>query len=609
MLKHCILFICIAAGLQIAAQTKYLSPQQLIIHPEKQEIYILPKTARRIDIFDPASNKIKASVQLKNQPNGMSLNPHNQQLIVSSGAGTGQITVIDLNSYRIEKQIKAGHSLYSPVIVSEDIIAVCDRFSGKVNFIDVHKEKVIKSADVAREPIAAELDNQHNQLVVAHHLPDDAATDSIVSAELTFITIPDFTVSKQISLPNGSGSVKEIEISPCNRYAVVSHILARFIVHTTQLEQGWQNTNAISLIDLEKQEVYHTVLLDDVQHGAANPWALAFSEDGEKLLVTHAGTSELSIIDFPALLKKLQEYPTHPGHFYDYRDPANKLSFLHGIRKRVLLKGFGPRGICITGNTIWIAHYYSDALEKLDEETFHSNLIPLTEERSMTAERMGEYLFHSASLCFENWQSCSSCHPDGRVDAYNWDLLNDGIGNPKNALSLLNSHRTPPAMSTGVRPSAEKAVRAGMQFIQFMEHDEANARAIDSYLKSLRPVSSPVLINGKLSAAAKRGKKIYKSFGCSDCHPAPLFTNLKKYNVGTHSTFDFTSDEEGQPVPQTEFDTPTLIETWRTAPYLHDGRYRTLEELFLNGKHGLQDIEKPLNEKKINNLVEYVKSL
>ena len=28
-----------------------------------------------------------------------------------------------------------------------------------------------------------------------------------------------------------------------------------------------------------------------------------------------------------------------------------------------------------------------------------------------------------------------------------------------------------------------------------------------------------------------------------------------------------------------DFDTPTLIEVWRTAPYLHDGRYLTIEEL------------------------------
>ena len=42
----------------------------------------------------------------------------------------------------------------------------------------------------------------------------------------------------------------------------------------------------------------------------------------------------------------------------------------------------------------------------------------------------------------------------------NWDLLNDGVGNPKNTRSLLLAHKTPPAMFLGVRANAEAAVRA-----------------------------------------------------------------------------------------------------------------------------------------------------
>ena len=58
-----------------------------------------------------------------------------------------------------------------------------------------------------------------------------------------------------------------------------------------------------------------------------------------------------------------------------------------------------------------------------------------------------------------------------RPDALNWDLLNDGIGNPKNTLSLLLSHQTPPVMITGVRASAEDAVRAGIKYISGHNHD------------------------------------------------------------------------------------------------------------------------------------------
>ena len=32
--------------------------------------------------------------------------------------------------------------------------------------------------------------------------------------------------------------------------------------------------------------------------------------------------------------------------------------------------------------------------------------------------------------------------------------------------------------------------------------------------------------------------------------------------------------------PGDRFQTPSLVELWRTAPYMHDGHYRTVKEIF-----------------------------
>ena len=108
-------------------------------------------------------------------------------------------------------------------------------------------------------------------------------------------------------------------------------------------------------------------------------------------------------------------------------------------------------------------------------------------------------------------------------------MLNDGIGNPKNTKSLLLSHRTPPSMSLGVRGTAEKAVRSGLRNILFARRNEEQARAIDEYLKSLEPAPNPNLVNGQLSDAAERGRKLFESpeVGCAQCHPGPLFTDTE----------------------------------------------------------------------------------
>jgi cytochrome c peroxidase len=218
----------------------------------------------------------------------------------------------------------------------------------------------------------------------------------------------------------------------------------------------------------------------------------------------------------------------------------------------------------------------------------------------MSKKRKGEMLFNDASICFQKWHSCASCHPgQGRSDGLNWDLLNDGIGNPKNTKSLLLAHKTPPAMITGVRDSGEAAVRTGIKHILFAVRPEGDALAIDEYLKSLKPVPSPYLVKGKLSKSAKRGRKLFEKAGCAQCHKEPLYTDLQKYNVDIGEGRD----------KDREFDTPTLVEIWRTAPYLYDGRAVTIEEVLTKynpgDKHG---VTSNLTKGEISDLAEFVLS-
>jgi cytochrome c peroxidase len=222
--------------------------------------------------------------------------------------------------------------------------------------------------------------------------------------------------------------------------------------------------------------------------------------------------------------------------------------------------------------------------------------------------RRGEMLWNDGTACFQHWQSCASCHPDGRVDALNWDLMNDGIGNPKQTKNLVYAHLTPPTMVTGIRPDLQACNRKGLTHIQFVVRPEEDALCLDAYTMSLRPVPSPHLVEGALSETARKGARLFKEAGCAECHPADsrgpggerLFTNLNKYNLGLGA-----GNEEGR-----EFDTPTLIEVWRTAPYLYDGRALTLEEVLRacnpQDRHG---VTQGLSPAEIGALAEYVLSL
>ena len=125
--------------------------------------------------------------------------------------------------------------------------------------------------------------------------------------------------------------------------------------------------------------------------------------------------------------------------------------------------------------------------------------------------------------------------------------------------------------------------------------------AIDEYLKSLKPVPSPYLVKGKLSQAAQRGEKVFARAGCAACHPPGLFTDLEEHDVGTGREFDKPTDK---------FDTPTLVELWRTSPYLHDGSAATVRDVLtvrsLKDEHGKTS---NLSSQEIDDLCAYLLSL
>jgi len=289
------------------------------------------------------------------------------------------------------------------------------------------------------------------------------------------------------------------------------------------------------------------------------------------------------------MLEKFLAYPNKEQLDYDLR-------FLYGLRKRLPLEGNGPRGIFMNEDKLFIPTYFADILNIVDLSSGELTHIALNPDRKETKEQLGEKFFNDANKCFQNWQSCNGCHPgDARMDGLNWDLMNDGIGNPKNCKSMLYSHVTPPSMISGIRASAEIAVRAGFKLIQFFDVDEETASCVDAYLKALRPVPSPYLVDGKLSKKAEEGRKVFEKLKCGNCHSGTYFTDMKMHRIGENIEF-----EKG-------WDTPTLIEVWRTAPYLFNGSAVTLEEVFTKFKHGIE--KQKVSQKEIEALTEYVNSL
>lgn len=463
---------------------------------------------------------------------------------------------------------------------------ICNQFAGTVSEIDKNEQKILRTVPVLREPKSIVLDPKGKQLLVANFLPAQRADVDTVASCVSVINLESFQKVKDIQLENGSNALRGMTLSPDGRYLLITHNLGRFQVPTSQLQQGWMNTSAMSVVNLATLSFEGAVLLDEPERGAAGIWDVKCTDD--KIVISHSGTHEISVIDYPAFVQKFEQYPQKAALAYDLR-------FLYGMRKRVPLVGNGPRCFLIKEGSAVVPTYFSDTLNVVDLNTDAIHTVAMVKNRVESRINRGEKYFNDAEHCFQNWQSCNGCHPgDARMDAMNWDLMNDGIGNSKNCKSLLLSHVTPPAMISGIRASSYVAVRTGYKFIQFTDLPEEFASCVDEYLLSLKPLPSPYLVNGELSEKAKRGRKVFEKFKCDECHSGPYYTDMQMHRIGGDVEF-----EKG-------WDTPTLREVWRTAPYLFDGRAATMKEVFEVHKHG---IEKKISSKEADELAEYVNSL
>lgn len=599
--------LAVGLGGRASAQPPH-SPAALVADPCSNLIYVAEYGGSCLVVFDSEAERLVRKISLEAPPTGVAISPGGERLFVTLDGPHGRLVGRRADEEAAVWSVGVGYSPNSPVVSpAGDRIYVCNRFTHDISVIDVRRREEIGRIPVIREPVAAALSVDGRYLYVANHLPEGRSTDAVVAARISVIDTRSLENIGSVELPDGSTDVLGIAVSPDGEHVYVTHILARYQLPTTQVERGWINTNALTIIDAHRHEYQNTVLLDSVDRGAANPWGVACSDDGRWIVVAQAGTHDLSVIDRPRLHQRLAEAERGvqvTDSTSSAADVVNDLSFLHGLRERLALQGKGPRALCINRSTAFVAEYFSNSVgivELTSEGNRQSLSVPLGPSHPESLVRRGEFLFHDASLCFQNWQSCASCHPgQARVDGLNWDLLNDGTGNPKNAKSLLFSHQTPPAMISGVRETAEAAVRAGMQYIFFTEYAAEDAAALDAYLKSLRPLPSPWLIDGKLSEAAKRGRKKFQKAGCGDCHHGPYFTDRQRHWVGTG-----TGSER-----MLALDTPTLIETWRTAPYLHDGRAATMEEVFTQynprDQHG---VTSSLTDREISELVAYILSL
>ncbi len=247
---------------------------------------------------------------------------------------------------------------------------------------------------------------------------------------------------------------------------------------------------------------------------------------------------------------------------------------------------------------------------------------PLLEERVA----LGKKLFHEPMLSRDDSISCSSCHQSNAAlaDPRAGSLGVRGQVGTRNAMPLYNLAWKTSFFWDGRAPSLR--AQALMPIQDHTEMDETLERvtgklaamadypplfqaafgspeitseklglALEQYLLTLTSYDAKFdrALRGQvvLSAEEQRGFELFMTeyeprtgqYGadCFHCHGGPLFSDFQFHNNGIASTDSDTGRLRvtGREADRSKFSTPSLRNVALTAPYMHDGRFATLEQV------------------------------
>ncbi len=288
--------------------------------------------------------------------------------------------------------------------------------------------------------------------------------------------------------------------------------------------------------------------LGDVGYAAGDPAALAFDTHGN-LVVALAGVDEIAITPSPEQAPRRTVVGRRPTALAPSSD----------------------------GSAVYVADTLDDTIAVVDLKTGQRLAsISLGPRPNLTAAERGERLFYSAKLSHDGWMSCHSCHTDGHTNNLLSDTLGDGsFGVPKRVPSLLGVAKTGPWTWTGSIGRLEDQVRKSIvTTMRGLEPTKEQIADLTAYLASLAPPPAKIA-NGQADLPAiARGRKLFEARKCATCHVPPEYTSQSNYDVGL-------VDEVGN----RQFNPPSLRGAIQRDAIFHDGRARSLDDVFRKIRH------------------------
>lgn len=577
----------------------------------------------------------------------LDVTPDGKRLVVAN-TDQGTVSVVDAKGRKKLFEVPVGdHPEGVSWVGDGPLVLVTVWGDDKLVWIDADAGKVVHTLAVADEPYGVVVTKDGSRAYVTHDYPGTVAEVDVAARKVlrTFaagtcvrglalspdektLYATEFFTARLIAVDRATGKVLEtwtgqesdnlcrnVVPHPTWPTAYLTHIRSR----VTGFDARGSIFSTLSVCDLgpskpgdPRRRMHSADTFNGVQV-VSNAWEAAVTPDGKRLYTLYAGTDDLNMFD-----------PVND----QYRD-AEPTGGIRRVGKHPKAIRVSPNGTEVyVSNTLdfEIGIYDRDVRKKLGEVKVATP--PHTPEWVR-----GKELFVSAKppMGTVKWISCSSCHPDGLGDGRVWQNP-EGDRRTVHLWGLAHTHPLHWSADRDEVQDFEYTVRGKLMrgrglfdgtlkprptFLPAAELDmdlAGKSRDLDAlaiYTNSFESRLSPHAAGpGKLTPEAERGRKLFASeaVGCATCHSGPYYSDssLKRpfvlHDVGTG---DGPREQMGG-----KYDTPTLIGVYRTGPYLHDGRAKTLRDVLTTAnpgdKHGKTS---HLTPAEVDDVVAFLKSL
>lgn len=589
-------------------EERYLSPLEMVLSRDGARMFVVCEGSDEVRVVDLRSGKVTASVPVGHQPRAIAISPDGNQIYVTN-SWNDSVSVIDTAALKVVQSLATG---YEPTGVVTDrsgsFLYVANRLSNDVSVIELKTGQEAKRLLAGRGASYLALSADGRLVYCSHIYPNPGEHRTQPGSEITVIDTKRQIVVERRQLENVAG-VFNIATSQDGRLVAVAQLRPKNLVPLAHVEHAAVFGDSLTLFGADVGEQVQ-IPLDEMDRYNALPWGIAVTPNKTKMYVTTAGSQSVAVVDIPRLLHAVR---THSRPF------ANDLSASADYLVARIPVGRNPRGalLSVDGKRLYVANRLDDNVSVIDtarDEVIST--IDLGGPKTINAIRRGERLFYTAEFAFHGAFGCSNCHIDSTVDGLQWDLEPDGFGKDIVDNRLLeNLAGTEPFKWNGGNPNmpTECGPRTEKFFFRSQSFNDQQLTDLVTYVYSLpyRPNRNR-LPNGELTPAQERGKAIFErtqskakrpipvSNQCGYCHSGPKYTNQQVFDVGT-----------GRPSDRSPLiDVPQLPNISDSAPYLHDGSARSLEEIWTiynpKDQHGVTN---DLTKDELNDLIEYLKTL